>query len=98
MVDDGPRQPAFPLRLISRLFLFDMPRRFNTDLGQLWVDNLVYADPWKQFINRANLEWKEAAQGSAVLILSVLEQGVMDPVLITSIMITDCMRSSTQHR
>ena len=49
--------------------MFEMPERFNTELGQLWVDNLVYGDPWKQFINRSCIEWKEAAQWCAALML-----------------------------
>ena len=45
------------LRVLSKLPLLDLPRIYAKELNLLWVDNTVYADPWKTFMSKMIGEW-----------------------------------------
>jgi len=68
MLDAASSSNPFYIRLLSRL-LFNEPASFLKELEKLWVDNLVYAEPWKQFMIASLNEWKEALQWTAALII-----------------------------
>lgn len=68
MVEMPPARCPTPLRPISTL-MFNLPSAYVSELESLWVDSLVYADPYKKFMNNCNSEWKEATLGAFGMIL-----------------------------
>ena len=50
---DGP----LLLRALSKTALLGLPRSYAKELNLLWVDNTVYAEPWKAFTAKMLSEW-----------------------------------------
>ncbi|OCB84006.1 hypothetical protein A7U60_g8677 [Sanghuangporus baumii] len=61
VVNSPPDNLPFLLRVFSRIALLDTPRRYAAELENLWIDNIVYAEPWKTFVTRSVDEWREMA-------------------------------------
>ncbi|KAH8113927.1 hypothetical protein DFH11DRAFT_1727441 [Phellopilus nigrolimitatus] len=69
IVDIYPKKTPRLFKLVSKILLFDLPHRFVTELETLWVDNLVYAEPWKHFMIRCLADWKESGVWTLALII-----------------------------
>ena len=61
VVNMPPENVPFLLRALSGITLFGIPRRYAAELENLWIDNIVYAEPWKAFVNKCVDEWRETA-------------------------------------
>jgi len=66
MIELPPAQCPLVLRPVVKL-LFNLPQSHVSELEKLWVDNLVYADPYKQFITNCLAEWKSSTKAAFVM-------------------------------
>ncbi len=71
MIELPPAQCPLVLRPAVKL-LFNLPQSHVSELEKLWVDNLVYADPYKQFITNCLAEWKSSTKAAFVMFACVL--------------------------
>ena len=71
MIELPPAQCPLALRPAVKL-LFNLPRSYVSELEKLWVDNLVYADPYKQFMANCLAEWKSSTKAAFLMFACVL--------------------------
>ncbi|KAI5121696.1 hypothetical protein M0805_002089 [Coniferiporia weirii] len=69
VLDDSARGSPLMFKLLSKTVFFGIPCTFITELDGLWVDNIVYAESWKQFMPRCLADWKESAVWGVALTL-----------------------------
>lgn len=67
VVNNAPKDMPFLFKMFSRTVLFNIPEKYSSELDGLWVDNLVYAEPWKVFVKRVTEDWKETAVWTTAL-------------------------------
>lgn len=63
LLAQDPFQESFTFRSISlavSLLLFSVPKTYSNDLRGLWVDEIVYANAYNDFISSTVAEWKES--------------------------------------
>lgn len=57
---DGPCHQERRMFKIADRLLFSVPREYTRRLDALFVDRLVYLQPWRKFISAAQNEWKSS--------------------------------------